>query len=146
MSFNKKQLQEKIHSTIPISEKMGYEIVGISEAAIDTRAPLQLNINIHNTGFAGSLYSIAALTAWSLCHYAIALNQLDASLVIANANIDYFRPVESDIECHCSAVAGDMTVFIATLQQGQRAKLNLEVSINNGKAMMTALMVATPHI
>jgi hypothetical protein len=39
-----------------------------------------------------------------------------------------------------------MTVFIATLQQGQRAKLNLEVTINNGKAMMTALMVATPHI
>ena len=27
MSLNKKQLQEKIHSTIPISEKMGYEIV-----------------------------------------------------------------------------------------------------------------------
>ena len=144
MSLNKEQLLQKIHTTIPISEKMGYEIVDISGTAIDTRAPLQLNINIHNTGFAGSLYSIAALTAWSLCHHAIASHQLDTSLVVAKANIDYYRPVESDIECHCETVSDEMKTFIDTLQQGQRAKLNLEVIINDGKANMRALMVATP--
>lgn len=146
MSLNKKQLQEKIRSTIPISEKMGYEVVEISATAIETRAPLLLNINIHQTGFAGSLYSIAALTAWSLCHHAITLHQLETSLVIANANIDYHRPVESDIECHCEAEEDAMKKFIETLQQGIRAKLNLEVTINNGKAIMKALMVATPHV
>ena len=146
MSLNKKQLQQKIHLTIPISEKMGYEIVDISETAIETRAPLQLNINIHNTGFAGSLYSIAALTAWSLCQHAIAMHQLNTSLVVAKANIDYYRPVESDIECHCGAVEDEMTKFIGNLQQGRRAKLSLEVDINNGRAVMKALMVATPHV
>lgn len=146
MSLYKQQLQEKIHSTIPISEKMGYEVVEISATAIDTRAPLQLNINIHQTGFAGSLYSIAVLTAWTLCHHAITLHRLDASLVIAKADINYSRPVESDVECHCEAEQDRMKNFIETLQQGMRAKLNLEVSINNGRAIMKALMVATPGV
>ena len=144
MSLNKKQLQQKIHSTIPISEKMGYEIVDISETAIETRAPLQLNINIHNTGFAGSLYSIAALTAWSLCHHNIALHKLDTSLVIAKASIEYYKPVESAIECHCGAGVDEVGKFISSLQQGQRARLKLEVIINSGNAIMKALMVATP--
>lgn len=146
MSLNKKQLQDKVRSTIPISEKMGYEVIELSETVIDTRAPLHLNINIHQTGFAGSLYSIAALTAWTLCHHAISLHQVEASLVIAKANIDYHRPVESDIECRCEAEPGAMKKFIETLQQGRRAKLNLEISINNGKAIMKALMVATPDV
>jgi len=146
MSLNKKQLQEKVRSTIPISEKMGYEVVQISETVIDTRAPLQPNINIHQTGFAGSLYSIAALTAWTLCHHAITLHRLDTSLVIAKANINYYRPVESDIECRCEAEEAAMKKFIETLQQGIRAKLNLEVTVNHGNAIMKALMVATPHV
>jgi len=144
MNLNKKKLQDKIHSSIPISEQMGYEIIDISETVIDTCAPLQLNINVHQTGFAGSLYSIAVLTTWSLSHHAIAIHHLDASLVVAKASIDYHSPVESDIECHCEVAADEMSKFINTLQQGRRARLTLEVAINKDKARMTALMVATP--
>ena len=146
MSHIEQQLQDKIHSSIPISGKMGYEIVDISETAIHTRAPLDLNINIHETGFAGSLYSIAALTAWSLCDHAIALHRLDTSLVVANANIDYYKPVETDIECHCEPAVDEIGRFIDTLKQCRRAKLNLEVIINSGNAIMKILMVATPRV
>lgn len=146
MSRIEQQLQNKIHSTIPISAAMGYEIVEISETVIQTRAPLALNINIHHTGFAGSLYSIAVLTAWSLCYHVITQHSHDTSLVVAKAGIDYYSPVESDIECRCEAADDEVEKFINTLKQGQRAKLNLEVIINAGKAVTKVLMVATPRI
>lgn len=144
MSHVEQELQAKIHSTIPISASMGYEIVEISATAIETRAPLELNINIHQTGFAGSLYSIAALTAWSLCHHNIVLHKLDTSLVIAKASIEYYKPVESAIECHCGAGVDEVEKFIGSLRQGQQARLKLEAIINSGNAIMKALMVATP--
>ena len=145
MSRNAQELQQKIHSAIPVSSKMGYEIIALSDTAIHTRAPLDLNINIHKTGFAGSLYSIAALTAWSICDHVISQQGLDATLVIAKASIDYSRPVATDIDCTCELVDDEVTRFINELRQCRRARLNLDVIINAGNAVLTVLMVATPE-
>ena len=144
MTISRQQLEQKIHSTIPQSSNLGYQIIELSETAIVTRAPLDLNINIHNTGFAGSLYSVAALTAWALCYHGIENNDIDAVLVIAKACIDYHKPVESDIECRCTISDTNYEDFISRMKEGQRARLNVDVIINSGCAVLNAFVVATP--
>ena len=106
-------LQAKIHRTIPLSAAMGYEIVKLDEARIVVEAPLEPNINIHGTGFAGSLYTLGVLSAWALCNHVIDAAGLDAELVIAEANIRYRAPVRGRIRCSCSLKSNQIQDLVA---------------------------------
>ena len=55
-------LQHKIHESIPLSEAMQFSIASLSRESILVTAPLAPNVNIHGTGFAGSIYSLAVLS------------------------------------------------------------------------------------
>jgi len=48
------------------------------------------------------LYAIQALTGWGMMHLQLALNTLDASIVIASGQINYAKPVAQDIRVRCS--------------------------------------------
>ena len=87
------ELQRLIRATIPLSEAMGYRITELSDTRIRVEAPPEPNINIHGTGFAGSLYALGILTAWGLCSHVVTAAGLDAELVVAEANIRYRAPV-----------------------------------------------------
>ena len=60
-------LEQKIRGSIPLSDAMQFHIEALSLDAIEVVAPLPPNVNIHGTGFAGSIYSVAVLTGWALC-------------------------------------------------------------------------------
>ena len=144
MSDIEAEMQSLVHETIPISRQMDFQILSLDNSGIRSRAPLAPNVNIHNTGFAGSLYSLAALTAWSYAAHLIDYHGLKAELVIASASIRYARPVTADIECSCSTGKRNMERFIDELNDGKKAKLELEVSINHDRAVLKALMFALP--
>lgn len=145
MSDSAAAMQAKVHATIPLSREMDFQIIELSGDGINCYAPLEPNINIHGTGFAGSLYSLAILAAWSYVSYLLEHHSLHAELVIGSGKIRYARPIETDIECRCSAGQADIDDFIEILTAGRRSKLELEVSVNQGSAVVNALMVATPH-
>ena len=145
MSNVEAEMQSLVHETIPISRQMEFQVLSLDNSGIKSRAPLAPNINIHNTGFAGSLYSLAALTAWSYATHLVDYHGLKAELVIASANIRYLRPVTDKIECICATGKREMQRFIDTLAAGNKAKLELEVSVNHGRAMLKALIVALPE-
>jgi thioesterase domain-containing protein len=134
----------KVHAAIPMSRHLDFQVLSLAGDGIRTIAALKPNINIHDTAFAGSLYSLGALTAWSYTQYLIEHHGLDAELVIANAEIRYAKPITSDIECNCHAADSTQESFIKSLSAGRRSKLELTVSINGGRAELHALMVATP--
>ena len=135
-------LQAKIHRTIPLSAAMGYEIVKLDEARIVVEAPLEPNINIHGTGFAGSLYTLGVLSAWALCNHVIDAAGLDAELVIAEANIRYRAPVRGRIRCSCSLKSNQIQDLVADLRARGRARIGVEVDIGEEPA---AQIQATLH-
>ena len=53
------ELTRKIRSAIPVSAAMQFSIDYLQVDEIRVSAPLQPNINVHGTGFAGSIYSMA---------------------------------------------------------------------------------------
>jgi hypothetical protein len=64
-------LEQKIRTAIPLSAAMQFSIKVLNQDEIQVSAPLEPNINVHGTGFAGSIYSAAILTGWALCTHVI---------------------------------------------------------------------------
>ena len=135
-------LQAKIHRAIPLSAAMGYEIVELDDAQIVIEAPLEPNINIHGTGFAGSLYSLGVLSAWALCNHLIEEAGLDAELVIAEADIRYRAPIRGRIRCCCRLNPNQIQDLVADLRIRGRARIQVEVDIGEEPA---AQIQATLH-
>jgi len=129
------RLQAKIHRSIPLSEKMGYRIAELGDNHITVAAPLAPNINIHGTGFAGSLYSLGVLAAWGLCAHLLARAGIDdADLVVAQANIRYRTPVRGEILCRCEIADTAARVFIEGLRKKGRSRIAVDVAVGEEPA------------
>lgn len=135
-------LQHRIHRFIPLSQAMGLRVTELGDTRITVEAPLAPNLNIHGTGFAGSLYAVAILAAWGLCTHLIDRAGLKADLVVAGASIRYRAPVQGDIVCHCAITEDAARTFVGDLAANGRARCSLEVTIGGGPA---ALLEASMH-
>ena len=136
------RLLETIHRTIPLSRAMGFDIVELGPHGICVEAPLEPNVNIHGTGFAGSLYALGALTAWAMGTHLIENAQLDAELVIARAEINYRQPVTGRIRCTARPADSAAASFTRELVANGRSRLPIEVSIADGAALVAAQLHA----
>ena len=81
-------LEEMIHRGIPLSQAMGYRITELADTRICVAAPLAPNRNVHETGFAGSLYALGILTAWGLCTHVVARAVLTS---VVDHGVGFFR-------------------------------------------------------
>lgn len=140
-------LTQLIHENIPLSEAMQFNIEALSDQSIIVNAPLSPNINIHGTGFAGSLYSLAALSAWSLATHLVKQSGLKADVVMARAEIRYRRPVQSEIRCHCECTLAASDSFIQHLSSKGRGRLALVVEVGEAAdVVFSATMVASQKV
>ena len=124
-------LQEKIHSSIPLSEAMQFTIVELESRSISVRAPLYPNVNVHGTGFAGSIYSIAVLAGWALCTHIMELKQMTGDLVVAGAEIKYRSPVTGDIQCQGEVTEVDRDAFCSNFNAHGKARLALTIYVGS---------------
>lgn len=95
--MTKEEMTALLQDHIPLCHFMQMECAFIDRAAIRTQAPIEPNKNMHDTGFAGSLYALAVATGWGLVHNRITLAGIVGQLVVKEATIHYKRPVTSDI-------------------------------------------------
>lgn len=137
------ELQKKIRTTIPLSEAMQFSIAELSKYSIFVQAPLSPNVNIHGTGFAGSLYSLAVLSGWAMVTHIINSQQLNADLVVGRAEIRYNKPVEDDIECRCTVTRESYDAFVNDLKSRGRAKLTLDTIVGESQAVLTGTFFAS---
>jgi thioesterase domain-containing protein len=137
------QLQEKIHRAIPLSAVMEFSIIELNPDSIIVTAPLQPNINIHGTGFAGSLYSVAILTGWALSTHIMSLHDMTGDLVVANADIKYRSPVTGDFVCRAMVSEVVSQTFKKDFESSGKGSLNLTVNIGDDhNAVLQGLFVA----
>jgi thioesterase domain-containing protein len=136
-------LTQKIREAIPLSDTMQFCIDRLELDEIRVSAPLSPNINIHGTGFAGSIYSLAVLTGWALCTHIIDELGLDAELVVARAEIAYFAPVKDDLDCRASTDAAQRDAFLQSFRKRGKGKLVLDIVVGDlPQASLHATFVA----
>ena len=124
-------LQDTIRNTIPLSQHMGYSIDSLSEHSISVSAPLENNVNIHGTAFAGSIYSVATLTAWALVYHILQNHQPDSSLVLGEGQIKYRAPINDNLRCHAEISDVEHQEFLSALKEKHRSRLVVKVNIND---------------
>ena len=134
------ELEQRIRAAIPLAEAMQFHIESLSPGEIRVTAPLAPNINIHGTGFAGSIYSLAVLTGWALCTHLLDSAGIAAELVVARADIKYRAPVDARLECRTSAASAQREQFLADLTDSGKAVMALEIPVGS---VPSAILTAT---
>ena len=136
-------LEQKIRQAIPLSEAMQFSISSLSLDGIQVRAPLEPNINIHGTGFAGSIYAVGVLTGWALCTHIMQETDIEAELVVAGAEIRYRAPVTGELECSCVCSMEQRNSFRQGVEKAGKGKLLLDIEIGgNRQAVLQATYIA----
>ena len=135
-------LNRKIRDHIPLSEAMQFSIDALSLDSIRVSAPLEPNINIHGTGFAGSLYSIAVLTGWALATHVMQELHINAELVVAKAEIRYRAPVTAALVCRSSCNAEQRQQFMLAVNESGKGRLDLDVEIGDRQVLLHASYIA----
>ena len=127
-------LQAIWYQQIPLSKAMDMRIVDFAYNTLTCCASLAPNVNVHGTAFAGSLYAVQALTGWGMMHLQLQLHELDASIVIANGQIDYAKPVAEEIVVSCS-FAGQEAAMDNLQKSGKgRFQLTSKVQLSDGSS------------
>lgn len=124
-------LQRTWHQDIPISAAMGIEIYQYTGRTLELRAPVQRNINVHDTMFAGSIYTLATLCGWGLVQLQLQEQALSGPIVLADANIEYQRPIVNSPRAVVKLA--DMTGTLAELAAGRNARLTVPVTLLDGQ-------------
>jgi thioesterase domain-containing protein len=106
---------------------MAFEVVSLESSGITVMGSQHENINVHGTAFAGSLYCMCTLAVWGLVYSRLPEN---ASLVIANAHIDYLKPVIGDILARGVVVPDEMEKFLAELQSDGKSSIKASADIS----------------
>lgn len=124
-------LETRIRQHIPLSAAMDFRIRELAVESIRVVAPLEPNVNIHGTGFAGSIYSVGILTGWALATHLLDTIDSKAQLVVARAEIRYRSPVVGPLECRCSASDAQRRDFVTGLNEHGKGVIDLEVRIGD---------------
>ena len=122
-------LEARIRQNIPLSEAIDFRIRHLEPGLIRVEAPLEPNVNIHGTGFAGSIYSVGILTGWAMATHLLDSVGSSAQLIISRAEIRYRSPVTGPLACSCSASEAQRRDFLAGLEHKGRGIIDFEISI-----------------
>lgn len=122
-----KALQDTWQHTIPLSAYMQLSIERFDGYQLQCTAPLAPNINLHQTMFAGSIYTLATLTGWGLLYLQLQSQGLTGMQVLADASIRYIKPITGapQATCRLANVQGDLQ----PLRQGRRVKQQIRVEV-----------------
>jgi thioesterase domain-containing protein len=121
------QLSQTWQQTIPLTDFMQLSITGFDGNSFSCQAPLAPNINLHQTMFAGSIYTLATLTGWGMLYLQLQAAGLTGDIVLAEGNIRYYSPVtvKPNTRCQLQHCFGDIT----PLAKGQKVSQSIKVVV-----------------
>ncbi|MFT6918727.1 MAG: thioesterase domain-containing protein [Cognaticolwellia sp.] len=136
-------LQQLWHQTIPLSKAMNINICYFDQQTLRANCESNFNKNLHNTMFAGSIYTLATLTGWAWVYLALQAQALQADIVLAEGNIRYISPLLG--VAYAQTSLNRVTGSLEPLLDGKNARFNIEVDVCCGDkvvALFTGTYVA----
>jgi len=131
MSYSNLELEQMMRQEIPLCDAMELQVEHLSDSNIVLSAPMVANRNNHGSFFAGSLYSLAAISGWGLLTNYAHHHFPGSGVVVRKGEIEYFHPVvENKLKISCQMPdKKTMLQFVERLNIKGRARLNLCVEI-----------------
>lgn len=130
-----RELQEYLHTHIPLSKSMGVEVIEANDSGVKLSAPLAPNINHRETVFGGSASAVAILSAWTLLHVFLKQEGISSRVVIQRNVMNYQQPIASTFFAHAIAPEqNEWEKFIHILKRKNRARISVAVTLHcNGE-------------
>ncbi|WP_133405444.1 thioesterase domain-containing protein [Parashewanella tropica] len=120
-----KELKTMWHNTIPISQAMQITPISYQNQEFIVTAPIDPNINCHQTMFAGSVSTLATLTGWGVFWLNHKLQNVSGDIVLAKADIRYLAPIHSQPQARVKWQEQELT----GLNEGRKQRVTLNVEI-----------------
>ena len=132
------RFQKRIHEMIPLTQALGIRLESFDGHGLLVSAPLQPNHNHQGTGFGGSVYSVAVVSAWGLVELVLADLGLQGNVVIQVGEIEHLEPVNSDFYALCRLPGGEVPDrFRKSLARHGKARISLIAEVYCGEPSTT---------
>ncbi|TKB43997.1 bifunctional GNAT family N-acetyltransferase/hotdog fold thioesterase [Thalassotalea mangrovi] len=118
------------HRTIPITQALKLVPCFYDGEEFVVSADRAANLNIHNTMFAGSIYSLATLTGWGWVYLQLQQRQLPGDIVLADANIRYHQPLQGYATAH--TLTSENESDLSRFEAKGKARFNVTVKVFDG--------------
>lgn len=129
MTLDCAAVEQYLHEHIPISAAMAVTVSALYPQVI-LSVPLQPNINHRQTGFGGSISTLAILSAWTFVHVQLQSLLNPYRIVIQDNNVKYLQPVTGDFEARCISPPEESWLwFLKILQRKGKSRINLSVEV-----------------
>ena len=107
--------------------------LGLTVAATDPMtisAPLEGNLNDKGTGFAGSLFSVAALAGWALVTRWCAAEPIDAEVVLQSSRARFLAPARGEFRAIAHELpAKELEKLMRMLARSGRGRAEVRVDV-----------------
>ncbi|MBQ4878410.1 GNAT family N-acetyltransferase/hotdog fold thioesterase [Pseudoalteromonas luteoviolacea] len=127
-------LQDTWRESIPISDAMGIKVESYTDWQFSTKADLKANLNLHNSMFAGSVYSMATLTGWGATYLALKELNLEGDIVLADAEIKYLKPLTT--APGATVTLSECSGELSELETEGKAKYTVPVNVYDGDVLV----------
>ncbi len=132
-------LEAALRRLIPPARTMDVRVAELTGTGIVLTAPLACNHNHAGTGFAGSLYSLAALAGWGWLYAFTRDRGLEPELLLAEGCMRYHRPYETELRA-CLTVPSTLAERLhRRLPSGRRMRARLTVHLPDADAPAATL-------
>jgi thioesterase domain-containing protein len=125
-------LTEFLHSRIPLTAEMQLRVQPGPPDAIEVRAPLAPNINVHGTAFGGSLVTLAIVAGWTLVNRALQRAAVECALFVQKSECEYLAPARGELVASGRLPEADWHAFLVDLRRQGRARIAIEVAVSSG--------------
>lgn len=136
--MNGEALDTFIAKYLPTAQHMQISVEHYDGSSLRLHAPLAPSINDKLTAFGGSLYVMAVMACWGMVYMRCVDYDLDPDIVVAEASIEYLKPVTGDIVAS-SMVAEEKNwgTFFDRFEERGKAKIDLssEIRVNGELAV-----------
>jgi thioesterase domain-containing protein len=128
--------------------------LGVRLEALDPvtlSAPLAANLNDKGTGFAGSLFSVAALAGWALVTRWCATESVDAEVVLQSSSARFLAPARTDFRAIAhEPPAGQRDRLARMLARSGRGRAEVAVDVKCHEALVMSFtgayaVIASPR-
>ena len=124
------ELEQQIRTEIPAIRNFSFSIESLSDLSISVQAPLSEHRNHKGTAFGGSIYQILLIASYGLLfHILRQQNFTTKNFVIANAQVNYKKPIHKDFVAISSVEIEKVTALTNDLKAKGKASITLSSSI-----------------
>ena len=121
-------LQAYLTARIAPARALGVRVESVDPVTLS--APLDANLNDKGTGFAGSLFSVAALAGWALVTRWCAAEPIDAEVMLQSSRARFLAPARAEFRAIAHELAAHQRDKLArSLVRGGRGRAEVKVDV-----------------